>query len=102
VNLARGEHFSPLRPETVYAKVRAIKAHLGPACPADWTPHWFRHTHASALLLEGANPHVVMRRLGHADIQTTINLYGWVTEDAEFRALAGWRAFCPSEVVGGE
>ncbi|MDA8332425.1 MAG: tyrosine-type recombinase/integrase [Candidatus Dormibacteraeota bacterium] len=102
VNLARGEHFSPLRPETVYAKVRAIKAHLGPACPADWTPHWFRHTHASALLLEGANPHVVMRRLGHADIQTTINLYGWVTEDAELRALAGWRAFCPSEVVGGE
>jgi integrase/recombinase XerD len=36
----------------------------------------------------------VMRRLGHADIQTTLNLYGWVTEDAELRTLADWRAFC--------
>jgi integrase/recombinase XerD len=99
VNLARGRRFAPLRPETVYAKVRAIKAHLGPAVPADWSPHWFRHTHASALLLAGTPPHVVMRRLGHADIQTTYNLYGWVTEDAELRALAGWQAFCPPGVA---
>ena len=35
-----------------------------------------------------------MRRLGHADIQTTIDLYGWVTEDAELRAVAGWQGFC--------
>jgi integrase len=35
-----------------------------------------------------------MRRLGHADIQTTLNLYGWVSEDAELRALADWRSFC--------
>ncbi len=34
-----------------------------------------------------------MRRLGHADIQTTLNLYGWVSEDAELRALADWRSF---------
>jgi integrase/recombinase XerD len=46
------------------------------------------------LLLSGAREHVVMRRLGHADIQTTLNLYGWVTEDAELRALADWRSFC--------
>ncbi|MGH3404101.1 MAG: hypothetical protein ACRDRJ_16600 [Streptosporangiaceae bacterium] len=44
-------------------------------------------------LLSGAREHVVMRRLGHADIQTTLNLYGWVTEDAELRALADWRSF---------
>ena len=53
-----------------------------------------RHTHASALLLSGAREHVVMRRLGHADIQTTLNLYGWATEDTELRMLAGWRSFC--------
>jgi hypothetical protein len=35
-----------------------------------------------------------MRRLGHADIQTTVNLYGWVSEDAELRALADWATFC--------
>jgi integrase/recombinase XerD len=45
-------------------------------------------------LLSGAREHVVMRRLGHADIQTTLNLYGWVSEDAELRALADWRSFC--------
>jgi integrase/recombinase XerD len=35
-----------------------------------------------------------MRRLGHADIQTTLGLYGWVSEDAELAALAGWGALC--------
>ena len=96
VNLSRGERFVALRPESVYAKVRAIKDHLGPAVPGEWTPHWFRHSHASALLLQGTPPHVVMRRLGHADIQTTIGLYGWVSEDAELRALAGWQNLCSS------
>jgi len=45
VNLSRGERFGALRPESLYAKVRAIKAHLGAAVPIDWTPHWFRHSH---------------------------------------------------------
>jgi integrase len=35
--------------------------------------------------------HVVNRRLGHADIQTTINTYAHVTEDAELRACADWQ-----------
>ena len=34
--------------------------------PPDWSPHWLRHTHATALLLAGVPEHVVMRRLGHA------------------------------------
>ncbi len=100
VNVARGTRFAALRPESVYAKVRAIKAHLGGAVPAAWTPHWFRHSHASALLLAGTPAHVVMRRLGHADIQTTIGLYGWVTDDAELAALAGWGALCGPEEHG--
>jgi len=94
VNLRRGRWLAPMRPETVYDKVASLKRRLGGAVPAGWTPHWFRHTHASALLLSGAREHVVMRRLGHADIQTTLNLYGWVSEDAELRALADWRSFC--------
>jgi integrase/recombinase XerD len=94
VNLRRGRWLAPMRPETVYDKVASLKRALGGAVPAAWTPHWFRHTHASALLLSGAREHVVMRRLGHADIQTTLNLYGWVSEDAELRALADWHGFC--------
>jgi site-specific recombinase XerD len=94
VNLDRGEWLAPLRPETVYDLVAALKRRLGKKTPPGWTPHWFRHSHASALLLSGAREHVVMRRLGHADIQTTLNLYGWVSEDAELAALADWRSFC--------
>jgi integrase/recombinase XerD len=96
VNLHRGVAGRPLMPSTVYDKVATIKRHLGSLTPADWTPHWFRHSHASALLLAGAPPLYVARRLGHADVTTTLNLYGWVTEDAELQAvdwrrLAGWK-----------
>jgi site-specific recombinase XerD len=91
VNLAREPLFAPMRPESVYDVVRRVKQRLGDAVPDGWTPHWFRHTHATALLLSGAKHHVVMRRLGHADIQTTMSLYGWVTEEAELRAVADWQ-----------
>lgn len=91
-NLDREPLYGPLAPATVYEHVRALKRRQ-PSLPASWTPHWFRHTHATALLLAGAPNHVVMRRLGHASIETTINTYAWVTEDAEMRAAANWRAW---------
>ena len=47
-----------------------------------------RHSHATALLLSGVPVHVVSRRLGHADVQTTLSTYAHVTEDAELRAVA--------------
>lgn len=58
-----------------------------------WTPHWWRHTHATALLLSEAHEHVVMRRMGHADVHTTLTLYSWVTEDAKLKTLANWKPF---------
>jgi integrase len=36
---------------------------------------------------------VVSRRLGHADVQTTLQLYAHVTEDADRQAAAQWQAF---------
>lgn len=88
-NTAREPLWSPMRVETVYQKVRAIRRDEPDLPP--FTPHWLRHTHATTLLLCGTPPHVVMRRLGHADVQTTLSVYGWVTEDAQLRALSGWR-----------
>ncbi|XAS76042.1 tyrosine-type recombinase/integrase [Dermatophilaceae bacterium Sec6.4] len=93
VNVAAGPRWQAMRPETIYDRVESITRKLGDRVPAGWSPHWMRHTHATALLLSGTQPHVVMRRLGHADIQTTISTYGWVTEDAEMRALSGWRKY---------
>lgn len=87
-----GELFAPMHAHTLRVKIKAIKKKLGPSAPQEWTPHWFRHTHATTLLLGGVPPHVVMRRLGHADVQTTLETYGWVTEDAELRLLADWNA----------
>jgi integrase/recombinase XerD len=78
---------------SVYRFIRRLKRQLGDQVPDSWTPHWFRHTHATALLLNGTAPHVVMRRLGHAHVQTTLELYGWVTEEAELRSVAEWRRF---------
>jgi len=92
VNLGQRPRFSPLRAETVYDKVRAIKR-AQPCLPKEWTPHWLRHTHATALLLAGVPEHVVVRRLGHADVQTTPSTYGWVTADAEMRSLAHWKNY---------
>jgi site-specific recombinase XerD len=91
VNVAREPLWRAMRPETVYKLTARLDRALEARVPPAWTPHWFRHTHATALLLAGVPAHQVSRRLGHADVQTTLDLYGWVTEDAEMRALANWR-----------
>jgi integrase len=93
VNLAREPRYQPMRPETVYWLVRRLRRQLAGRVPERFTPHWFRHTHATALLLSGTPAHVVARRLGHTDVQTTLNIYAWVSDDAELRAVADWRAF---------
>ena len=51
VNVAGGELFAPWRPGSVYSLVARLKRILKHKVPAGWTPHWFRHTHATALLL---------------------------------------------------
>ena len=90
VNLFRGEFGRPMRPETIYDWIAGFKRRH-PLLPTGWTPHWFRHTHATALLLAGVPDHVVQRRLGHSDIQTLLTTYAHVTEDAAMRTAADWK-----------
>ncbi|QIS23410.1 tyrosine-type recombinase/integrase [Nocardia terpenica] len=91
VNLHRPPLLAPLREGTVRDKVNALRRRgIG---PEGWSPHWFRHSHASALLLAGTPDWVVSRRLGHAHVQTTLDLYGWVSEDEALRAVANWKTF---------
>lgn len=45
------------------------------------TLHGFRHTHASLLFESGANIKDVQARLGHKNIQTTMNIYTHLTKD---------------------
>ena len=77
----------------MYDLVARLRRELDGQVPATWTPHWLRHSHATALLLSRVPVHVVSRRLGHADVQTTLQLYAHVTEDADLQAAARWQAF---------
>lgn len=45
--------------------------------------HDLRHTHATLLLEAGVNPKVIQERLGHANINTTLNIYSHVTKEME-------------------
>ncbi|MER2111128.1 MAG: tyrosine-type recombinase/integrase [Solibacillus isronensis] len=47
--------------------------------------HGLRHTHASVLLYKGSNINSVSKRLGHADIQTTMEHYAHVLKEMEER-----------------
>lgn len=91
VNVVRPPLLAALRETTIRDKVSTLRRHG--AGPIDWTPHWFRHTHATALLLAGTPEWVVSRRLGHAHVQTTLDLYGWVREDDALRAAANWASY---------
>jgi integrase len=93
VNLAGGTRFGPWRPESVYDLVERLRRDLAGQVPQAWTPHWMRHSHATALLLSGVPVHVVSRRLGHADVQTTLRTYAHVSDDADLEAVAQWQAF---------
>jgi len=102
VNLAGGTRFAPWRPDSVYSLVSRLRRDLAGVVPAAWTPHWLRHSHATALLLAGVPVHVVSRRLGHADVQTTLETYAHVTEEAEMRQLAEWRALAARWRTGAD
>lgn len=45
--------------------------------------HDLRHTAATNLINKGANPHSISKRLGHANIKTTFNIYGHYLEEAD-------------------
>lgn len=49
--------------------------------------HCLRHTHGTILAENGINPKTVMERLGHKDIQTTLQIYTFNTENMQQQAV---------------
>lgn len=45
--------------------------------------HDLRHTSATNLINKGANPYSISKRLGHSNINTTMNIYGHYLEEAD-------------------
>lgn len=77
------------RPSALNRALRAACAELG---LPEWAHfHTLRHTHATALLLAGVNIRVVQERLGHADVATTLRLYGHVLPGRDAEAAAAFR-----------
>jgi integrase len=77
-----GNRFDEMRqPNEVGARwayrMRLAKVELGPEF-RELRLHGLRHSHASQLLTLGIHPRIVQERLGHQDVQTTLNLYSWV------------------------
>lgn len=58
-----------------------------PVISEKWDFHSMRHTHATILLEAGVNPKEVQHRLGHKDIQTTLNIYTHLTKKMEDEAV---------------
>ena len=57
------------------------------------TTHGFRHTHASLLVEMGASLKDIQYRLGHSDIQTTMNIYAHVSKSAKEKLANDFNTF---------
>ena len=76
VNCWGGEIGRPLQ----YQNASELLERLGKQVGIDINAHLFRHTHATELIREGWDMSRVQKRLGHANIQTTMNTYVHLTD----------------------
>ena len=72
VNLWNGEIGKAMSYQNAVDLIKRLSKDLD--ISVNW--HMFRHTHAKKLLTSGWDPSYVQKRLGHKNIQTTINTYG--------------------------
>jgi len=77
VNRWGGERGRPMTYAAVVDLFRRIGDHTGVRA----RPHLFRHSHATDLIRSGMGMAYVQKRLGHAQIQTTINTYAHLADD---------------------
>lgn len=56
--------------------MRAMRERLG--LDPHLTFHSLRHTYATMLLMSGVDPKTVSEQMGHADVATTLRVYGHV------------------------
>lgn len=74
------ENGKPMHPDSVtdYLKKFSEKYNL-----PHINPHAFRHTMASMLYYNGVDSVSISKRLGHAQVSTTANIYAHIMEEAD-------------------
>lgn len=74
---AQGKIGNPLTYKTVDSLFRRLSKKTG----IKVNPHLLRHSHATELIRSGMEMSYVQKRLGHSDIQTTVNTYVHLTDE---------------------
>ena len=75
-----------------YSAVRKIFINLSKKMDFRITPHMLRHTHATELIRDGWDAALVQKRLGHANVQTTLDSYAHLNQDDLKRAFQKYQA----------
>ena len=84
------ENGADLQPERISALFgRVVRAAALPPIPL----HGLRHTYASLALAKGVNPAIVSRRLGHATVAFTLDIYSHVLPQVDAEAAEVIAAF---------
>jgi len=79
----RQEDGSPMRPDSMTRKwIRFLEKNDLPRIRL----HDLRHSNATALIKAGVNPRVVQERLGHSDVNITLNTYTHVLPEMDMDA----------------
>ena len=74
---------SPIMPDSMTQKwERFVEHHKLPHIRL----HDLRHSHATALIMAGVNPKVVQQRMGHSDVNITLNTYTHVLPEMDIEA----------------
>jgi integrase len=89
----------PMRPSTVSRVFRSLADTAG---HEGVRFHDLRHAHATVLLRQGEPPHLVSRRLGHADVALTLRVYSHVLPGQERDAVDRFEAGFRRAMGGGE
>ena len=88
------ENGAQLHPERISALFRRLVAAAAlPPIPL----HGLRHTYASLALAKGVNPAIVSRRLGHATVAFTLDIYSHVLPQVDAEAAEFIAAFAGRE-----